>query len=88
MARADALNLLLRDGMSMSEMALRFILNNKDAHTSVPGMRRTAARRCELGGQRSRAALRSFTRSCASIGGSGSRREVDPVEWSHEEYDW
>ncbi len=39
-ARADALKPLLRDGMSMSEMALRFILNNKDAHTSIPGMRK------------------------------------------------
>jgi aryl-alcohol dehydrogenase-like predicted oxidoreductase len=31
---------LLRDGMTMSEMALRFILNNKDASTSIPGMRK------------------------------------------------
>ncbi len=39
-SRADALKPLLRDGMTMSEMALRFILNNKDASTSIPGMRK------------------------------------------------
>lgn len=39
-ARADALKPLLRDGMTMPEMALRFILNNPDVHTTIPGMRK------------------------------------------------
>ena len=39
-ARADALKPLLRDGMTMPEMALRFILNNPDVHTIIPGMRK------------------------------------------------
>jgi aryl-alcohol dehydrogenase-like predicted oxidoreductase len=39
-ARSDALKPLLRNGMSMPEMALRFILNNSDVHTVIPGMRR------------------------------------------------
>ena len=39
-ARADALKPLLRDGMTMPEMALRFILNNPDVHTAIPGMRK------------------------------------------------
>jgi aryl-alcohol dehydrogenase-like predicted oxidoreductase len=39
-ARADALKLLLKDGMTMPEMALRFILNNKDVATIIPGMRK------------------------------------------------
>ena len=39
-ARADALKPLLHDGLTMPEMALRFILNNKDASTMIPGMRK------------------------------------------------
>ncbi|MGB8473787.1 MAG: aldo/keto reductase [Candidatus Acidiferrum sp.] len=40
-AHADALRPLLKDGMTMPEMALRFILNNKDVATVIPGMRKT-----------------------------------------------
>jgi aryl-alcohol dehydrogenase-like predicted oxidoreductase len=39
-ARADALKPLLRDGLTMPEMALRFILNNPDISTIIPGMRK------------------------------------------------
>jgi aryl-alcohol dehydrogenase-like predicted oxidoreductase len=39
-ARADALKPLVRDGLTMPEMALRFILNNKDVSTIIPGMRK------------------------------------------------
>ncbi len=39
-AHADALKPLLKDGMTMPEMALRFILNNKDVSTIIPGMRK------------------------------------------------
>jgi aryl-alcohol dehydrogenase-like predicted oxidoreductase len=37
---ADALKPLLRDQMDMPEMALRFILNNADVTTIIPGMRK------------------------------------------------
>jgi aryl-alcohol dehydrogenase-like predicted oxidoreductase len=37
---ADALKPLLRDGMTLPEMALRFILNNPDVDTIIPGMRK------------------------------------------------
>jgi aryl-alcohol dehydrogenase-like predicted oxidoreductase len=37
---AAALKPLLRDGMTMPEMALRFILNNPDVSTIIPGMRK------------------------------------------------
>lgn len=37
---ADALKPLVPQGMTMPEMALRFILENKDVHTIIPGMRR------------------------------------------------
>ena len=37
---ADALKPLLQDGMTLPEMALRFILNNQDVATIIPGMRK------------------------------------------------
>jgi aryl-alcohol dehydrogenase-like predicted oxidoreductase len=37
---AEALRPLIPKGMSMPEMALRFILCNDDAHTIIPGMRK------------------------------------------------
>jgi aryl-alcohol dehydrogenase-like predicted oxidoreductase len=39
-ARAEALKPLLRDGLTLPEMALRFILNNQDVNTIIPGMRK------------------------------------------------
>ena len=36
---ADALRPLIPAGMTMPEMALRFILSNPDVHTTIPGMR-------------------------------------------------
>jgi len=47
-AHADALKPLLRDGLNMPEMALRFILNNKDVSTIIPGMRKTRHVECNL----------------------------------------
>jgi aryl-alcohol dehydrogenase-like predicted oxidoreductase len=38
--RADKLKKLLPEGMAMPEMALRFILNNQDVSTIIPGMRK------------------------------------------------
>jgi aryl-alcohol dehydrogenase-like predicted oxidoreductase len=37
---ADALRPLVPHGMSMAEMALRFILSNRDVSTTIPGMRK------------------------------------------------
>jgi aryl-alcohol dehydrogenase-like predicted oxidoreductase len=39
-AHADALKPLIPAGMTMPEMALRFILANDDVHTIIPGMRK------------------------------------------------
>lgn len=39
--RAEALKPLVPEGMTMPEMALRFILNNPDVSTIIPGMRKT-----------------------------------------------
>src|SRR3990170_5572319 len=38
--RADALKPLLPQGMTMAEMAIRFILSNPDISTTIPGMRK------------------------------------------------
>jgi aryl-alcohol dehydrogenase-like predicted oxidoreductase len=38
--RAEALRPLIPNGMTMPEMALRFILCNDDVHTIIPGMRK------------------------------------------------
>lgn len=38
--RADALKPLVPEGMTMAEMALRFILNNPNVSTIIPGMRK------------------------------------------------
>ena len=38
--RADAIKPVLREGMTMPELALRFILNNRDVATIIPGMRK------------------------------------------------
>lgn len=37
---AEALRLLIPEGMTMPEMALRFILSNPDVSTTIPGMRK------------------------------------------------
>jgi aryl-alcohol dehydrogenase-like predicted oxidoreductase len=39
--RADAVKLLVPHGSTLPEMALRFILNNPDVSTIIPGMRKT-----------------------------------------------
>ncbi|HKW56749.1 MAG TPA: aldo/keto reductase [Candidatus Acidoferrum sp.] len=39
-AHAEALKPLVKDGMTLPEMALRFILQNKDVATIIPGMRK------------------------------------------------
>lgn len=38
--RVDALKPLLRDGLTLPELALRFILTNPDVASTIPGMRK------------------------------------------------
>jgi aryl-alcohol dehydrogenase-like predicted oxidoreductase len=40
--RVEKLKSVRRGGISLAEMALRFILNNKDVSTIIPGMRKIA----------------------------------------------
>ena len=46
--RAAALKTLLAEGMTLPEMALRFILSNPDVSTVIPGMRKPAHVRANL----------------------------------------
>lgn len=46
---ADALKPLVPEGMTMPEMALRFILSNPDVHTTIPGMRKPRHVRANMG---------------------------------------
>jgi aryl-alcohol dehydrogenase-like predicted oxidoreductase len=46
---AEALKPLVPEGMTMPEMALRFILSNPDVHTTIPGMRKPRHVRANLG---------------------------------------
>lgn len=48
-AHADALKPLVPDGMTLPELALRFILENPDISTVIPGMRRPGHVRANLG---------------------------------------
>ncbi|HET9804512.1 MAG TPA: aldo/keto reductase [Candidatus Acidoferrum sp.] len=40
LSRVETLKPLLRDGMTLPELALRFILSNSDVATTIPGMRK------------------------------------------------
>lgn len=40
LSRVDALKPVLRDGVTLPELALRFILSNADVATTIPGMRK------------------------------------------------
>jgi aryl-alcohol dehydrogenase-like predicted oxidoreductase len=76
-AHAEALKPLLRDGLTMPEMALRFILNNKDVSTIIPGMRKRRHVEANIAaGDRGPldAALRAELR--------GHRWERTPTKWS------
>lgn len=74
---ADALRPLIPAGMTMPEMALRFILSNPDVHTTIPGMRQ----------------LRNVEANCATSEAGGlapslldelkaHRWDRTPTEWS------
>lgn len=76
-ARADALKRLVPDGMTLPELALRFILQNTDISTVIPGMRNPAHVRANMGvcdGTVLPAELMAALR--------GHRWDREPTEWS------
>lgn len=74
---ADALKPLVPPGMTLPEMALRFILENDDVHTIIPGMRKLRHVEANLGtsdGKRLNPALVQQLKS--------HRWDRTPTEWS------
>ena len=73
---ADALRPLIPAGMTMPEMALRFILSNPDVHTTIPGMRQ----------------IRNVEANSASSDGRGLSpellRELQAHRWDRTPTDW
>ena len=73
---ADALKPLIPAGMTMPEMALRFILSNPDVHTTIPGMRQ----------------IRNVEANSASSDGRGLSpellRELQAHRWDRTPTDW
>jgi aryl-alcohol dehydrogenase-like predicted oxidoreductase len=76
-AHADALKPLVPTGMTMAEMALRFILSNPMVHTTIPGMRKERNVRANTaagdGNELSPALLETL---------KGHRWDRMPTEWS------
>jgi aryl-alcohol dehydrogenase-like predicted oxidoreductase len=76
-AHADALRPLIPAGMTMPEMALRFILCNPDVHTIIPGMRKmknVEANMATSDGKKLEESLRLKLK--------GHRWDRTPTEWS------
>lgn len=74
---AEALRPLIPAGMTMAEMALRFILCNDDVHTIIPGMRRLKNVNANIAtsdGKKLEEALRQKLK--------GHRWDRTPTEWS------
>ena len=75
--RAEKLRPLIPEGMTMPELALRFILDNDDVHTTIPGMRRVRHVEANLAvsdGARLPASLKEKLK--------GHRWDRVPTEWS------
>lgn len=75
--RAEALRADIPAGMTMAELALRFILNNPDVHTTIPGMRR-------LQNVRANVAVSDGARLDAAVAGKmkAHRWDRQPTKWS------
>lgn len=74
---AEALRADIPEGMTMPELALRFILNNPDVHTTIPGMRK-------LPHVRSNVAVSDGTELAASVAEKLKKHRWDrsPTQWS------
>ena len=75
--RAEALRADIPAGMTMAELALRFILNNPDVHTTIPGMRRLANVRANV-------AVSDGTKLDAAVADKMKAHRWDrrPTKWS------
>ncbi|UHG89894.1 aldo/keto reductase [Spirosoma oryzicola] len=74
---ADALKPLIPEGMTMPEMALRFILSNPDVHTTIPGMRQLRNVEANTAVSDGRGLLPELLHEL-----KGHRWDRTPTEWS------
>ena len=74
---ADALKPLIPSGMTMAEMALRFILANPDVHTTIPGMRQIRNVEANTGVSDGSGLAPELLREL-----KGHRWDRTPTEWS------
>lgn len=74
---ADALKPLVPEGMTMAEMALRFILANPDVSTTIPGMRRIANVEANCGASDGNTLPDALLKEL-----KGHRWDRTPTEWS------
>jgi aryl-alcohol dehydrogenase-like predicted oxidoreductase len=74
---ADRLKPLIPQGMTMPEMALRFILHNKHVHTTIPGMRKEPHVRANIGTSDGKELSKELTSAL-----KGHRWDREPTQWS------
>jgi aryl-alcohol dehydrogenase-like predicted oxidoreductase len=74
---ADALRPLIPNGMTMPEMALRFILSNDNVHTIIPGMRKVKHVNANIARSDGKALEKSLIQKLKS-----HRWDRTPTEWS------
>ncbi|QJW91032.1 aldo/keto reductase [Spirosoma taeanense] len=74
---ANALKPLVPQGMTMPEMALRFILSNPDVHTTIPGMRQIRNVEANTAVSDGRGLLPELLQEL-----KGHRWDRTPTEWS------
>jgi aryl-alcohol dehydrogenase-like predicted oxidoreductase len=76
-ARGDALKPLVPGGMTMAEMALRFILNSPSVSTTIPGMRKVPHVESNLGASDAGPLPEALHRALRA-----HRWDREPTEWS------
>lgn len=74
---AEALRPLIPSGMTMAEMALRFILANDDVHTIIPGMRKVRNVEANIGTSDGKGLPKTLHQEL-----KGHRWDRTPTEWS------
>jgi aryl-alcohol dehydrogenase-like predicted oxidoreductase len=76
--RAESLRPLVPEGSSMPELALRFILSNRDVSTVIPGMRRAAHVRANVAASEAGPLQQDLLAALRE-----HRWDRLPTEWSH-----
>lgn len=74
---AEALRLVVPADMTMPELALRFILENPDVHTTIPGMRKLAHVRSNIATSDGVRLNKALTEELKK-----HRWDREPTEWS------